>query len=103
MIHKVIAKSAASDPFAIALSIVFVDLTSGCKIKAISNCCIAQASGSDTSTLPHLDRVFKHRASPRVAIETPGGGSLHGTAGHETVRPVDRSSAIRSVGPSHRD
>jgi hypothetical protein len=45
MIHRVIAKSAASDPFAIALSIVFVDLSSGCKFKAISTCSIAQASG----------------------------------------------------------
>jgi hypothetical protein len=45
MIHKVIAKSAGSDPFAIALSIVFVDVSSGCKFKAISTCCIAEALG----------------------------------------------------------
>ena len=36
MIHKVIAKRAASDAFEIALSILFVDLLCGCKFKAIS-------------------------------------------------------------------
>lgn len=65
MIQKVIAKRAASDPFAIALSIVFIDLSSGCKFMAISTAVLSRRPVEIRSTPPDLDRAFEYLPNRR--------------------------------------
>jgi hypothetical protein len=93
MIHKVIA-NAASDPFAIALSIVFVDLSSGCPVQGHLNLLYCRGVGfryvPPFPTSIAYSSIVLRRGLPLKRRAT---GSLDGTAGHETVRRVDRSSA----------